>query len=236
MSRRGPYLSSTEARRRLLDTGADIARDLPATDAFVHLRAVDLAERAGMSKSGIYRHFANIDELHTAAIVEVAHQASDAQGELLGEDIVEIVAEGTEGDQLVHNLARLSFTAGLADDAVDMTVLLAALADHPDIAEAGLEVDRAARETMQQVYRAVEERIHIHLRDNATHEDLAVMAFALSDALVMWHNVDPEAVPTEIDGPEGIELDGPWDPFALGLWACYEHLKAKPRPETETDD
>lgn len=217
----------------MLEAGAESARALPPTDAFAHIRAVDVAELAGTSKSGVYRHFGALDQLHTAAVVEIVRQAMEAQRELMAEDIVALVPEGSDAEQLVHDLARMSFATCIGDEAVDMTVLLASLADNPELAESGREADRAARATMRDVYRAADQRVDATLRDGATHEDMAVMSFALSDGLVMWHQADPTAVPLEVEGPDGTSITGPWDAFSIGTWALFAHLR---RPVADSED
>jgi AcrR family transcriptional regulator len=181
----------------------------------------------------VYRHFRSLDQLHTAAVVQISSEAMDSQRDLMAEDLVAMVADNSDAEQLIHELARLSFAAGISDEAVDMTVLLAALADNPELAEAGRQADRAARATMRDVYRIVDERVEATLREGATHEDMAVMAFALNDGLVMWHQADPEAVPLEIDGPEGTSIKGPWDAFSLGIWAFFAHLRRPDDGENE---
>ncbi len=202
-----------------------MARDLPPCDAFVHLRSADLAQDAGMSKSGVYRQFSSLEELHTAAILEIARQESEAHNETLAEDIVELATEGFGLEQLVHDLGRVSFATSLEDDAVDMTVLLAALSHNEEIAAAGRSADTAARSTMEDVYRLADQRLEYQLRDGVSYEDLVAMVFSLNDGLVIWHNADPDAVPLDMEGPEGTGIEGDWDPFVLGLWAFVEHLR-----------
>ena len=225
MTKRGPYLSSTEARERMLAAGAEMARQLPATDPFVHLRAIDIADAAGMSKSGVYRNFASLDDLHTASMVEVARSAAEGQRAMLAADITELLSDVTDEEELLHQLARDSFAVGLEDGSVDMSVLLASLADDPDIAAAARESERASLEVLEMVYRAIDERIGGEFRDGVDYADVVHMVFAAHDGLAIWRHCDPDAVPLDLEGPAGVGTDDNWDAFSIAVWAIVGHLR-----------
>ena len=222
---RGPYLTSTEARQRMLSAGAAAARDLPPTDAFAHHRAADIAEGAGMSKSGVYRNFDNLEELHTSAMVAIADEVTAEQDAMLASEVLELLGGGTDPVEMVHRLSHESFKLGLVEDSVDMSVLLATLSDTPEIARSGFESERASVTTMAELYEGIDERTGSVLREGLSYEDLAVMIFAIHDGLVIWHHSDPEAVPLDGEGPDDVSGSGQWDPFSVGVWALLDHFR-----------
>lgn len=218
-------MSAAEARQRMLAAGADSARGVAPTDAFVHHKANDLAALAGISKSGVYRNFSSLEELHIAAMVAIAAEATAEQDAMLASDVVAALDDGAEPVTMVHRLARLSFALGLEEHAVDMSVLLAALADHPDIAAAGLEVEQASVGTMAELYEAIDGRTGMRLLDDTSYEDLAVMIFGVHDGLAIWHHCDPDAVPLDLPGPTEADVGDEWDAFSLAVWAILARLR-----------
>ncbi|HVU72728.1 MAG TPA: helix-turn-helix domain-containing protein [Mycobacteriales bacterium] len=101
---------AAETRERIVAAGADLAHRVPTWDwAQLTMRAV--AERAGVSESTAYRHFANERELHDAVMHRLQEQAG-------------VVYEGIALDEVGDVAARVftsmsSFAAALPGLAVE---------------------------------------------------------------------------------------------------------------------
>jgi len=80
---------AAQTRERIVGAGADLAHRLPTWDwAQLTMRAV--AERAGVSESTAYRHFANERELHDAVMRRLQEQAGVVYEGIALEDVADV--------------------------------------------------------------------------------------------------------------------------------------------------
>lgn len=86
-------------RQAVIEAAAAVLRDDP--DATMS----EIAGRADLGRSTIYRHFANREDLFHALVTDVAHKATERTGE--------IVARGEGFEETVRAIAELGIDQGL---------------------------------------------------------------------------------------------------------------------------
>lgn len=213
MTHRGEYMSAYEAREAALAVGVELARDREPVDTFSGHRAADIADRAGVHKSAVHRHFDGLDELHTVAMVELADRGVAEQDSTLAGEVLDFLGVEPGGDlfDCIHRLSAASFELGLADSTVEVAATLATVAESsPRIAAVAAEWDAAAHDTMARLYAGIDETFGGGaVADGVELADMAAMIFALHDGEVLWNHVGGET------------RDG-WDTFSVGVWGICQ--------------
>jgi AcrR family transcriptional regulator len=178
--KRGPYAKSARTRQRAVDA----AIELFSVTGYHGATLTDVADRLGMTLTGLQHHFPDKDSLLAAVLAERDRRSREEIPILPDEDATEKFIEIALRNQRQPLLTELH-------------TVLSAEATHLGHPAHAYFVERYARERANggKYFQALMEQGR--LGDSAIPEDLASLLIAISDGLQLQWLLDPDAVDVE---------------------------------------
>jgi AcrR family transcriptional regulator len=178
--KRGPYAKSARTRQRAVEA----AMELFSVTGFHGATLTDVAEKLGMTLTGLQHHFPDKDSLLAAVLAERDRRSREETPILPDEDATEKFIEIA-----LHNQKQPLLT--------ELHTVLSAEATHLGHPAHDYFVDRYARERAsggRYFQRLIDQG---RLGDSAIPEDLASLLIAISDGLQLQWLLDPDSVNVE---------------------------------------
>lgn len=221
---RGPYRSREETRRRLLEAGAELAADRPACDAFAHVNVAEVTTEAETSATSLHRLFGTVDGFRQALLDQIVAESMAAIVAELDEDVGSQLEEHTPLAEVCRQSADSSFREVLADDTDQYQVAMAAMASDERAAEAYGLTDQASTDVMASFYKSAGAGLGFEPKPGVTWDDLAELLFAFADGQAIWHRTSDRFDDSTVDGPDDIDVRGPWTRMGLATWSIIHHV------------
>ncbi|MFF0009756.1 TetR/AcrR family transcriptional regulator [Streptomyces tibetensis] len=229
-----------ETREAMLEEGAKVLREMPVGDILSHVKAVDIAERAGKTTGAFYNIWKDQDEYRKDLIRHVlSPERFRVKFEIRQELDKRIQAPGVDLAELIRDMANKNFK-GLEHEPY-MALQLALWAKHSTNHDA---VGEYVGSLYQGLNSELVPRFEVLLNAQGrrmrqppyTVEHLAVVLMALIEGLHIRWAVDPGAVPDDLGAPpSGVEVSdqGPWGLFAAAAYALVLAMTEEVPPEAE---
>lgn len=228
---------NAEAREKtqvaLLEAGATLVRRLPADALLSQIRVRDVAVEAGVSPAAIYHYWPTQQEFRRAlAAYLLEPKRFRSQGEL-ADAVAAIDAETKRtGRPSIRGAARAGARTNieriLATDATRLQMALWANHEEGDVAALLRRMYAALADDFVPLYRNLPALDNRRYRPPFTAEHLAVAIAALTEGFTLRWAVDPDAVPTDLNGIPRLlgeaadDGEPPWDLYS----ACVYFLAA----------
>lgn len=202
MAQSAPRLRDPEAtRRRLLDAGLDVLRQESVGHVLNQVKAAKVARRAGLTQGAFFHHWpsqaAYLEDLFDHALVCDRFEWTSR----IAAESLEELAAGGDLEVLTKRIAG-ELVANLSDDvSFQVQTGLWARADVDEVVAERLhrlyaDTDRRFGELFQQ---ALESR-GFRARPGHSYEEMARIANAILEGLVVRRRIDPELVPADLLG------------------------------------
>jgi AcrR family transcriptional regulator len=231
-----------ETREAMLEEGAKVLREMPVADILSHVKAVDIAARAGKTTGAFYNIWKDQDAYREDLIRHVlSPERFRVKFEIRQELDKRIQGPGADIAELIRDMANKNFE-GLKDEPY-MALQLALWAKHSTNHDAvgefvgslyqGLNLELVPR--FKELLNAQGRRMR---QPPYTVEHLVVVLMALIEGLHIRWAVDQGAVPDDLGAPPpGVEVGdrGPWGLFAATAYALVLAMTEDVPPDVEED-
>jgi AcrR family transcriptional regulator len=236
--------SNAEAREKtkqaLLEAGALVLQKTPADELLSQVRVKDVAKEAGVSPAAIYHYWPSQQEFRQALVEYMLEPSRFRSHGELTHTVEEIEAEtARRGRATIRGSARVGARANIErvreTESIRLQMGLWAKHDEEEVAALLRRMYHSLEADFIPLFEALVALEGRRYRAPFTVRDFAVAITALTEGFTLRWNVDPEEVPTDLDGvPRLFEQDDdpdepPWDLYS----ACVYLLAAC---MTEPDD
>lgn len=202
MAQPAPRLRDPEAtRRRLLDAGLEVLRDESVGNVLNQVKAAKVSRRAGLTQGAFFHHWpsqaAYLEDLFDHALVCDRFEWTTR----IASESLEELAAGGDLEVLTRRIAA-ELVANLSDDvSFQVQTGLWARADVDEVVAERLhrlyaDTDRRFGELFRE---ALESR-GFRARPGRSYEEMARIANAILEGLVVRRRIDPELVPADLLG------------------------------------
>lgn len=188
-------------RRRLLDAGLDLLRTGSVGNVMSQVKAAKVARHAGLTQGAFFHHWptqdAYLEELFDHALACDRFEWTNR----IAADSLEELTAGGDLEVLTRRIAA-ELVAGLSDDvSFQVQVGLWARADVDEVVAGRLhrlyaDTDRRFGE----LFREALETRGMRARPGHSYEEMARIANAILEGLVVRRRIDPDLVPPELFG------------------------------------
>jgi AcrR family transcriptional regulator len=236
--------SNAEARKKtkqaLLEAGALVLQKTPADELLSQVRVKDVAKEAGVSPAAIYHYWSSQQEFRQALVEYMLEPSRFRSHGELTHTVEEIEAEtARHGRATIRGSARVGARANIErvreTESIRLQMGLWAKHDEEEVAALLRRMYHSLEADFIPLFEALVALEGRRYRAPFTVRDFAVAITALTEGFTLRWNVDPEEVPTDLEGvPRLFEQDDdpdepPWDLYS----ACVYLLAAC---MTEPDD
>jgi AcrR family transcriptional regulator len=239
--------SNAEAREKtkqaLLEAGALVLQKTPADELLSQVRIKDVAREAGVTPAAIYHYWPSQQEFRRALVEYMLEPSRFRSHGELTHTIEEIEAEtARRGRATIRASARVGARANIErvreTESIRLQMGLWAKHDEEEVAALLKRMYRSLEADFTPLFDALVALEGRRFRAPFTVRDFAVAVTALTEGFTLRWNVDPDEVPTDLEGvPHLFEQDvdpdePPWDLYS----ACVYLLAAcmtEPDPDAD---
>jgi AcrR family transcriptional regulator len=190
-----------ETRRRLLAAGLELLRRESVGNVLNQVKAARVARQAGLTQGAFFHHWptqdAYLEDLFDHALATDRFEWTNR----VAADSLRELAEGGDLDVLTRRIAG-ELVTGLSEDvSFQVQAGLWARADVDEVVAARLR--RLYEDTDRRfgaLFREALESRGMRAREGHTYEEMARIANAILEGLVVRRRIDPELVPAELFG------------------------------------
>jgi AcrR family transcriptional regulator len=202
--------ASAATRERLLEAGLQLLQEQPVGSGVDHLRATEVARRAGVTHGAFYQHWPSQHDYRDELIDYVLGEFRTGREYAQTQEVV--VATRPQGFvEAIRAGGEVNFVNLLQDPGWLVMVGLHARND-PELSDKLRRQYHQAAEAPASLYQEFLEAFGVSFRPPISIQHFAVLRRALAEGLALRARVDPEAVEPVFD-----EEGHPWSLFSLGM-------------------
>lgn len=186
-------------RRKLLDAGLELLRRDSVGHALNQVKAAKVAQAAGVTQGAFFHHWPTqadyVDDLFDHALATDRYEWTNR----LASGWIEDLDAGGDLEELTRQIAS-ALVIGLTDDvSFQAQVALWARADvDPDLAARLRRLYHDTDERFGALFQRTLEARGLRAKDGYDYEDLARIANAILEGIVLRRRIDPDLVPAEL--------------------------------------